>query len=407
MTASRRLDIPTPRWALPLLRHAPYKGAYGGRSAGKSHFFAELMVEEAVTDPEYSAVCIREVQRSLKFSAKRLIEDKIRQLGVRGHFRITRDEIRHRSGNGVIIFQGMQDHTAESVKSLEGFRRAWVEEAQSLSERSIGMLLPTIREEGSEIWFSWNPRNPSDPVDRLLLGDQCEPEQTIAVSVTYRDNPFVTKKTIQEAERHKRLNPETFDHVWLGHYLEISDAIIFGGRWDVEAFEPGDDWDGPYYGLDWGFANDPTAAVRIWVHDGVLYIEHEAGKTHLDLDDTPDYLADRIPGIQRHTVRADSARPESIKHVQGKGLPKCVPVRKWPGSVEDGIEHMKSFRRIVVHPRCEKVQEELRRYQYKVDRLSGEIRPEPVDAYNHFVDATRYALQPMIRKRGGPMIGRA
>lgn len=407
MTNSRTLEIDTPRWALPLLKPAPYKGAYGGRSAGKSHFFAERLVEECVIDPDLCAVCVREIQRSLKFSAKALIESKIRALGVRDRFRITRDEITHRGGNGVVIFQGMQDHTAESVKSLEGFRIAWVEEAQSLSERSVAMLLPTIRAEGSEIWFSWNPRHPTDPVDRLMRGDQCDPESTIAVPVTYRDNPFVTTKSVRQAEAHKRTNPETFDHVWLGHYIELSEAIIFSGRWRVEAFEPGPDWDGPYQGLDWGFAQDPTAGVRVWVHDGRLFIEYEAGKTNLSLDATADYLADRIPGIAKHELRADSARPESIHHVQKRGLPRCVAVKKWPGSVEDGIEYMKAFREIVVHPRCEQVQAELRQYQYKVDRMSGEIRPEPVDAYNHFIDATRYALQPMIRQRGGPMIGRA
>ena len=405
--AGKALEIPTPRWALPLLEPAPYKGAYGGRSAGKSHFFAERVVEEMICDPDLPVVCIREVQQSLKHSAKRLIEAKIREMGVADHFEILATEIRRVGGEGIILFQGMQDHTAESIKSLEGFRIAWVEEAHSISERSLSILLPTIREAGSEIWFSWNPSQPTDPVDRLMRGDRCDPDQTITVRCTYRDNPWVTDKTLQEVERHRRTDPDTFDHVWLGEYVEISDAIIFAGHWTIEEFEPGPDWDGPYYGLDWGFANDPTAAVKVWIFNGRLFIEHEAGRTKLTLDKTADYLADRIPGIAQHTVRADSAQPASIKHVQDRGLPGCTPVKKWQGSVEDGIAYMKSFDEIVVHPRCEQTASELRKYRYEQDRLTGDPKPKVFDAYNHFLDATRYALQPMIRRSGGPLLGRA
>lgn len=398
-TASERIDIDTPRWATPLLGHAAYKGAFGGRSGGKSHFFAELMVEEAICDPDYSAVCIREVQRSLKFSAKRLIEDKIRVMGAEAYFRSTATEIRRRNGDGVILFQGMQDHTAESIKSLEGFTRAWVEEAQALSKRSIQLLLPTIRAEHSEIWFSWNPQYETDPVDRLMRGDQYDPENTIVVSTNYTDNPFVTKKTLAEAERHRRLNPETFDHVWLGDYIRISDAIIFAGHFRVAEFEPGDDWEGPYHGLDFGFAQDPTAGVKVWIHGNTLYVEREAGRTNLELDDTPAYLDRHIPGMSEHVVRADSARPESISHLVRHGMPRVTGVRKGKGSVEDGIAHMKSYDEIVIHPRCKETAGEFRRYQYKVDRTSGDVLPIVVDAFNHYIDAIRYAIEPRIRRR--------
>ena len=138
------LEIPTARWALPLLGPMRYKGASGGRSSGKSHFFAEFAVEEMATDPDLRVVCIREVQRALKFSAKSLVEAKVRTLGVSHLFDVLTTEIRRRGGDGVMIFEGMQDHTRESLKSLEGFGRAWVEEAHTISERSLNLLLPTI-----------------------------------------------------------------------------------------------------------------------------------------------------------------------------------------------------------------------------------------------------------------------
>jgi phage terminase large subunit len=124
---------------LPLLEPARYKGAHGGRGSGKSHFFAEMLVDDHYRLPGLALVCIREVQKSLKDSAKRLIEDKIEALGLGHAFDVQIDQIKSR-GDGVILFQGMQDHTAETIKSLEGFNRAWIEEAQTLSERSLTLF---------------------------------------------------------------------------------------------------------------------------------------------------------------------------------------------------------------------------------------------------------------------------
>ena len=164
--SKQTLTIPTPEVFEPLLQPSRYKGAFGGRGSGKSHFFAELGVERCMLRKGSRGVCIREVQKSLKDSAKRLIEDKIGALGVSAHFDALNDSIKT-PGGGVILFQGMQDHTAESIKSLEGFDWAWVEEAQTLSARSLEMLRPTIRAPGSELWFSWNPRSAKDLVGRV------------------------------------------------------------------------------------------------------------------------------------------------------------------------------------------------------------------------------------------------
>lgn len=168
-----------------------------------------------VCDPHLRFVCIREVQRSLKFSAKSLVESKIKKLGVAHLFEVLEREIRRRDGDGVMIFEGMQDHTAESIKSLEGFGRAWVEEAQSISKDSLDLLLPTIRQEGSEIWFSWNPDQPTDPVDVFFAS---KPQGSAHVHTTYLDNPFCPVVMLTEAERLRRSDPEAFEHVWGGGY---------------------------------------------------------------------------------------------------------------------------------------------------------------------------------------------
>lgn len=404
------LEIDTPRWALPLLKPSRYKGAHGGRGSGKSHFFAELLVEEHVINPNQRTVCIREIQKSLQFSARELIKQKIQRLGVSHLFEITLTEIRSVRGNGIIIFQGMQDHTADSIKSLEGFDRAWVEEAQNLSARSLQLLRPTIRNEGSEIWFSWNPDQPDDPIDAFLRPKEGTPPGSIVVHANYSDNPFLPQTLREEMEFDRRYNPDSFDHVWLGGYNSKQHSQIFRGKWRIDEFEPSAGWDGPYFGLDFGFANDPTAAVTCWIHDNRLYIEREAGRVGLELDDTANYLDARLPGICAHVVRADSARPESISYLkrpdaskQRKHIPRIEPVKKWAGSVEDGIEFIKSFKEIVIHVRCQEMQKEARLYSYKTDKRTGDILPEIEDAHNHYWDAVRYALGGMIKGRAAPI----
>lgn len=218
------LQIPTARAFLPLLKPARYKGAYGGRGSGKSHFFGEHLVEECIASPGTLAVCIREVQKTLAQSSKRLIESKIESLGVGSHFRVFNDKI-ETPGDGVVIFQGMQDHTAESIKSLEGFRIAWIEEAQTLSHRSLQLLRPTIRVEGSEIWASWNPRHKRDAIDEFLRAKP--PADSIVVSVNWRDNPWFTKVLEAERQHDLREYPERYEHTWEGGYAKAFEGAYF------------------------------------------------------------------------------------------------------------------------------------------------------------------------------------
>lgn len=394
------LDIPTPAWAEPLLDPARYKGAKGGRSSGKSHLFADMAVERMVTDPDHRFVCIRETQRSLRYSAKSLVERKIREHGVADQFAILNTEIRRLGGTGVMIFEGMQDHTADSLKSLEGFGTAWVEEAQNLSRRSMELLLPTIRAEGSELWFSWNPELPTDPVDQLLVADP--PADAVVVHVTYRDNPFCPEVSRQEAARMRRVDPDAYDHVWLGAYNTKSSALILSGKWGVDEFTPSPDWDGPYHGADFGFAQDPTTLVRCYIGGRTLYLSHEAYGVGLELDHTAAAWARAVPGAAGYVIRADSARPETISYLKRHGVPQITGVDKWKGSVEDGIAFLRQFDRIVIHPRCTHAIEEAGLYSYKVDKQTGDVLPAIVDAHNHLWDAVRYALAPLIRLRSRP-----
>lgn len=232
------LDIPTPRWAVPIYATETaaglivrYIGVYGGRGSGKSHELAGYVVEEMIADPDCSVVCIREIQKSLALSAKKLIETKIREFGVSHLFEVLKTEIRRIGGSGICIFQGMQDHTADSVKSLEGFNIAWVEEAQSLSQRSMDLLLPTIRAEGSRVIFSWNPRRRGDPVEKLLRSRSGPRDDAIVVKANYTDNPFLPETLRRVAESDKLLNPDGFDHIWLGEYENVGSKVVIPATW--------------------------------------------------------------------------------------------------------------------------------------------------------------------------------
>lgn len=217
------LDIATPRWALPLLEASRYKGAHGGRGSGKSHFVAERMIEEMFAAPGTRVVCLREVQNSIKDSVYQLMCDKIERLGLSRAFEITRDEIRG-PGGSLAVFRGMRDQNADSIKSLENFRFAWFEEAQTCSQRSLDLLRPTIRAPGSELWFTWNPRFKTDPVDIFLRGNR--PDNAIVVQANWRDNPWFPSELEAERALDESGDEARYAHIWEGEYEQLSDSQL-------------------------------------------------------------------------------------------------------------------------------------------------------------------------------------
>ena len=386
------LRIETPEWALPLLQPARYKAAYGGRGSGKSHAFAELLIEAHIMDQTSRSVCVREVQKSLAQSVKRLLELKIEQMNAGAYFEVQEAVIKSKRGDGLIIFQGMQNHTADSIKSLEGYDRAWVEEAQSLSQRSLDLLRPTIRKPGSELWFTWNPSQASDPVDALLRGEKPPPDATV-LEVNFDGNPWFPDVLRQEMEYDRSRDPDKYAHVWKGGYLQNSTARVFK-NWRVEEFDaPADAIH--RLGADWGFANDPTVLVRCHIIGRTLYIDHEAYMVGCEITNTPDLFM-TIPEAERWPLVADSSRPETISHMRKHGFPKIMAAVKGKDSVNEGIEWLKSYD-IVVHPRCTHTIDELTFYSYKTDPLTSKILPVLQDLNNHVIDALRYACEGVRR----------
>lgn len=387
---SRSLDISLPAVFEPLLVPSRYKGIFGGRGGAKSHFFGDQLIDDCLTHKGLRAVCVREYQVSLEQSVKRLLEDKINAYDLGREFRVMNSCI-ETPGNGIIIFQGMQSHTAESIKSLEGYHRAWVEEAQNLSQRSLDLLRPTIREEGSEIWFSWNPRKATDPVDQLLRHNP--PPEAIVVRSSYRDNPFFPEVLRKEMEWDRRRDPEKYAHVWGGEYERHSESRVFK-NWQVQEFETPDDAMF-YYGGDWGYSIDPSVLIRCFIKGRTLFIDRECYKIGVEIDHLPEFF-DQIPGSREWTIVADSARPETISYLNRHGFPKIIPAVKGKDSVKEGVIFLQGYD-IVIHPRCVHAADEFTMYSFKTDKLTGLVTPILEDKKNHVIDSVRYAVEPIRR----------
>lgn len=383
-------------WAKGLFEPYRYKVIFGGRGSGKSFAVADTLLVAGM-QKVCRILCGREFQNSIADSVHCLLRERIEALGMDEFYTVQRDVITGANGT-TFIFKGVR-HNIQSIKSISGVTHLWLEEAQSVSRASWDVLVPTIREPDSEIFCTFNPESTDDTIYKEFVAKDPGPAAYVC-KVNWHNNPFFPAVLDEERRRLHARDPDLYAHIWEGECITRTDAQIFANKWAVREFEAGaTGWDGPYIGLDFGFARDPTAAVRCWVHGDCLYIDYEGGRTGLELDQTTAYLSDRIPDIAKYVIRADSARPESISYLARHGLPKIRSVDKWPGSVEDGIQALRAFQEIVVHPRCTEVQKEMRLYSYKVDRLSGDILPTIVDAYNHFLDATRYAVAPLIKSR--------
>jgi phage terminase large subunit len=343
---------------------------------------------------QHRFLCTREFQASIADSVLKLLEDKIHELGLSGFYKVQRNSITGINGTE-FLFHGLR-HSIQSIKSMEGITKCWVEEAQTVSQESWDILIPTIRKEGSEIIVTYNPENETDPTHVKFVTNQ--PPDCMLATMNWSDNPWLPK-TLDDERRHlEATDPEAADWIWGGNCRKISEACIFRNRVTVEEFET-PERARLFFGADFGHGldGDPCALVRCYVQGKRLFVDREAGGHELELDELP-ALYDTVPGSRQWRIRCDSSRPESITFLKKRGF-QTVAADKWPGSVDDGIAYLKSFEQIVVHPRCTNLIKEFKLYSWKVDRLTKEILPIPVDKHNHFIDSLRYSLSAHMRSK--------
>jgi phage terminase large subunit len=374
-----------------LLEPARYKVAHGGRGGTKSWGFARALIRRAVMQPT-RILCTREYQNSIQESVHKLLSDQIKLLGLEDLFKIQQQSITAINGSE-FFFTGLKTNP-HRVKSMEGVDICWVEEAQKVSEESWQILIPTIRQPGSEIWVSFNPDLATDPTyKRFVLAT---PPGSQVVEIGWRDNPWLPEELRLEKDYLASVDLEAYEHVWEGKPREHAVAAILRGKCAVSWFAVEPHWDGPYWGADWGFAEDPTTLVKVWVGDNQLFVQAEVYQLGLELDRIPEVFG-RVPGAAQALIRGDGSRPDTISYLQRQGL-NVVGASKGPGSVEDGIAFLRSFEKIWINPECTHTIEESKLYSYKVDRLTGEVLPVVVDKHNHCIDALRYALEPLSKQ---------
>jgi phage terminase large subunit len=419
------LDPAHPLYDL-LHKRARTKVYWGGRGSMKSWGIAEALVRTAVRRT-VRVLCVREYQNSIADSSHALLAATIIRLGLSAFFVVTEKQIRSLNGS-VFIFKGMHGNE-QGIRSTFGIDICWVEEAQTCSKSSWDALTPTIREAGAEIWVSYNLINETDATHARFVNEDGSARRTDSIvhKINYDRNPFFRDSPMyQEMLDDKAASQHLYEHIWLGMPLVMDDSIVLSGKYVEEEFDD-NLWtraERLFFGVDWGYAQDPSAAVRMFIIEQTfsaqeidmrremesrgeipqvpwrdLYVSHEAYRRGVELDDYQKFF-EPVPDMHDWPVKADCSQPATISHVAGKCQLMMDGAEKWPGSVEDGVRALRGFRRIVVHKRCVNTLRECRLYSYKVDRLTKEILPVIVDKHNHAIDAMRYALDGYIQRGG-------
>ncbi|HGN1092671.1 TPA: PBSX family phage terminase large subunit [Proteus mirabilis] len=396
-----RIEIP-PKLIPAFEGNYRYRCSHGGRGSAKTRTFALMTAIRgymaAMNGQSGVILCAREYMNSLEESSMEEVKQAIRSVPwLNDFYELGEKYIRTKCRSVNYVFAGLR-HNLDSIKSKARILIAWVDEAESVSEIAWTKLTPTVREAGSEIWVTWNPERDGSATDKRFRKNP--PDNAIVVEMNYGDNPWFP--SVLEEERlsdQERLDSATYAWIWEGAYLENSDKQVLANKYVVKSF-PDDLWqkaDRLLFGADFGFAKDPNTLLRQFILDDCLYIEYEVYGIGVELDHMPAFY-DKIPESRKWPIKADSARPETISYLKRQGF-NISAAKKWQGSVEDGITHLRGFKQIIIHPRCKETAKEARLYSYKTDRITGEVLPVIEDKNNHCWDAVRYGLDGYITQK--------
>lgn len=384
-------------------RYLVYKG---GRGSAKSYSVAQRLISKALSMENRLIFCAREHQNSIKQSVHELIKRRIYSHGYEDYFTIKDHYIQHKTNGSKFIYAGLWQNE-QGVKSTEGITDAWIEEAQKVSVSSLNSLIPTVRMPKSQIFITYNPLEEDGPIHSMFCGPDGPPPNSTVVTANWRDNPWFPEILNEERLLLRSKDDDLYRHVWEGECRQHSDAQIFKGKFKIENFIPRKEWEGPFQGIDWGFSVDPFAFVQVYIDFKAmrLYVWREAGGIRIDIDNIPRHL-EPIDGAFKRPIMADPSRPETISHLKKRKEVRGIirpglmihAAETWKGSVEDGIDWLKNFE-IIIHPSCDQTADEFRKYSYKIDRLTEMVTRDIVDAFNHYIDAIRYACDKLIRSK--------
>ncbi len=367
-----------------------YKILRGGRGSAKSTAFADGILTRA-KNSKIRVLCTREMQNSIKDSVHQLLSDRIVALGYEQDF-IVEGKVIYCTNGSEIIFKGLK-HNIKEIKSTEGIDICWVEEAEAVSEYSWTVLTPTIRKEGSEIWISFNPENEKSPTYVKFIKNP--PDDCISEILNYDENKYFPEVLRREMEYDKRVDFDKYMHIWMGQVKFYAEDLIIKNV-IVEEFETPKDAEFRI-GMDFGFSKDPTALARMYVTGNTLFIDYEAYGHAIEIDHLPNFC-NQIPEIEKWKITADSERPDTISYLNRNGF-HIVGAKKGKGSVEDGIQFLRSFEKIIIHPRCPKTASDFGNYRWKRDKVTNEILAVPAEGSDHAPDAVRYALEEYMKAK--------
>ena len=382
-----------PKAQVVLARPSRYKVLEGGRGSAKSWSFADALIWGAY-ERKLRILCTRETQNSIRDSVHRLLSDRIHTMGLAESFNIQKESIVCPETGSEFFFKGLR-HNISEIKSMEGVDICWVEEAEKVSEDSWNILIPTIRKDGSEIWISFNPEDENSPTYKRFVKNP--PPDCRSAHMTFEDNAMFPEVLRREMEYDKATDPEKYQHVWMGLPKKYAQSLIFKGKIIIDDFPPRLDDEQLYFGLDFGFSSDAFCLNRMFIREHRLYIDYEAYGHGIEIEDMPEFMR-TVPDVKSWEIIADSARPDTISYLKNQGF-NIIGAEKGAGSVEDGIEFLRSFEAIIIHPRCTGTKDNYENYRWKTDKVTGEILPIPLDKSNHAPDADRYALEKYIKRK--------
>ena len=379
-----------------------YNVGEGGRGKGASWSIARKLIYESSRSKQRN-LCTREYQTSIRDSVHRLLVDQINELRLNAKFDIYKDSIYGRKYGSEFIFKGLHNSITE-IKSIEGVTRCWVEEAEKVSDYSWTVLIPTIRTEGSQFYISYNPEEEESATYQRFHVNP--PPDSNIVFATYEDNPWFPEVLRREMEYDKRVDFEKYEHIWLGKIKKYGNALIFRGKFRVDTFETPSD-SRFYFGADFGFSTDPTCLNRMFIKDRKLFIDWEAYGHGVELNDLHQFFS-TVPEADKWQIIGDSARPDTISFLSHPFTAKngtkfdgfrIIGAEKGKGSVEDGIQFLRSFEEIIIHTRCPSTARDFGNYKWKVDRITGDVIPMPAEGSDHSPDSARYGLERFIKRK--------
>lgn len=374
-----------------------YKVLYGGRGSGKSYAIARYLLIAGISKPE-RVLCTREVQKSIRDSVKRLLMDQIEELGLSVYYEVLESEIRGKRNDTLFIFSGLSTQTADSLKSYERLTKVWCEEAHSISKRSWDVLIPTVREDDSEILISFNPELDTDiTYQRFVVSP---PDDCMSVKMNYEDNPFFPKVLEKERLRCKQLDPEGYDNIWEGmckpavvgaiYYKQVAEAELNGQFCNV-----------PY---------DPLLKVHIIIDIGwndsmsISFVQRLRSEIRVI-----DYIEDDHRTLDSYSAEMKDRQynwgklflPHDGKHKDVKTGKSCGEIMEKMGwsveytdnvSIEDGIKATRmAFRQMYFDKnKTDRLIQCAKRYRRQVNQQTQEAGAPLHDEFSHGADNLRY-----------------